>query len=70
MRDRIERGDTDNSEETVVEFDLDTIVPVNTRVRVLYDDGILLLLCGLRNNTRSLQPAHSHNWAGKHALLF
>ncbi len=42
---RIERGDTDNSEETVVEFDLDTIVPVNTRVRVLYDDGILFLLC-------------------------
>ena len=43
MRDRIERGDTDNLEETVVEFDPDTIVPVNTRVRVLYDDGILSL---------------------------
>jgi hypothetical protein len=42
---RAERGDTDNSEETVVEFDLDTIVPVNTRVRVLYDDGDMFFSC-------------------------
>ena len=34
---RVEKDDP--LEETVVEFDLDTIVPVNTRVRVLYDDG-------------------------------
>jgi hypothetical protein len=33
------RGETESSEETVVQFDSDTIVPVNTRVRVLYDDG-------------------------------